>query len=83
MWITGLLVLAGVAMGLAIHAILLRNKVSSAKEKARMIVEAAQAETDTIRKQALLEAKDIPIVKFGTTQEVAILLLEKMGKKGK
>ena len=32
---------------------------------------------------ALLEAKDIPIVKFGTTQEAAILLLEKMGKKGK
>ena len=32
---------------------------------------------------ALLEAKDIPIVKFGTTQEAVILLLEEMGKRGK
>lgn len=32
---------------------------------------------------ALLESKNIPIVKFGTTEEAIILLLAEMGKKGK
>lgn len=31
---------------------------------------------------ALLEAKNIPIVKLGTTEEAVILLLDEMGKKG-
>jgi len=54
----GLAVLAGAAIGVAIYSILLRNKVLSAKEQAHVIVKAAGAEADTIRKQALLEAKE-------------------------
>ncbi len=54
----GLFVLAGFAIGVAIHAIMLRNRVRSAKEEARMVVTAAQAEAETVRKQVFLEAKD-------------------------